>query len=145
MQLSKFSDYALRVLIYAAAQAPRQVSLDELAGTYGVSRNHLVKVVQRLGQLGHVATRRGRGGGITLGRAAEEIALGSLVRETESTLALVECLHAPTNTCPLSPACRLKGLLAEAQDAFFDSLDRFTVADLVRTPEKIREVLTEAS
>lgn len=142
MQLSKFSDYSLRVLVYVAVQAPEKVSIDQITGAYGISRNHLIKVVQRLSALGLLETRRGKGGGIRLGRPAGEIRVGSVVRMTESTVPLLECFDAERNTCRLTPACRLKAALREAEDAFFDALDRYTLADVVSNRDSIRRLLT---
>lgn len=141
MQLSKFSDYSLRVLIFAAARDPEPVGLDGIAESYGISRNHVVKVVQKLAHLGWVTTRRGKGGGIRLGHPADQIRLGEVVRQTESTLALVECFDAARNRCRLTPACRLKGVLHEAQDAFFQALDRYTIDDLAVSPERVHQLL----
>lgn len=130
MRLSLFSDYSLRVLIYAAL-AEDAFQVEEVARAYGISRNHLVKVVHNLAKLGYLETRRGRGGGIRLGRPATEIRIGKLVRETEGDAVLVECFDAATNTCRLIGNCRLKGVLAEAMGAFYGRLDQQTLADLV--------------
>ncbi|HEX3132874.1 MAG TPA: Rrf2 family transcriptional regulator [Planctomycetota bacterium] len=141
MKLSLFSDYALRTLMYAALKN-KLFQLDEVTAAYRISRNHLAKVVHQLGVLGYLDTQRGRGGGIRLARAAEDIRIGKLVRETESQAALVECFDAATNTCPINGACRLKGLLAEAMAAFYASLDRYTVRDLVSGPHRARMTRT---
>lgn len=137
MKLSLFSDYSLRTLMYAALTEDR-FQLDAVTAAYGISRNHLAKVVHQLGKLGYLDTQRGRGGGIRLARAAEDIRLGKLVRETEQQTVLVECFDAATNTCPLIGSCRLKGLLAEALSAFYASLDRHTLHDLVSGPHRAR-------
>ena len=137
MKLSLFSDYSLRTLMYAALTEDR-FQLDAVTAAYGISRNHLAKVVHQLGKLGYLDTQRGRGGGIRLARPAEEIRIGKLVRETEQQTVLVECFDAATNTCPLIGSCRLKGLLAEAVSAFYTSLDRYTLRDLVSGPQRAR-------
>lgn len=137
MKLSLFSDYSLRTLMYAA-MTDNRFQLDEVTAAYGISRNHLAKVVHQLGRLAYLDTQRGRGGGIRLARAAEDIRLGKLIRDTENQTVLVECFDAATNTCPLNGSCRLKGLLAEALGAFYSSLDRYTLHDLVTGPHRAR-------
>jgi Rrf2 family nitric oxide-sensitive transcriptional repressor len=135
MTLSLFSDYSLRVLMYAALKADN-FQLDEVTAAYGISRNHLAKVVHNLSKLGYLATRRGRGGGIELARPAEEVRIGALVRQTEGQAKLVECFDMATNTCRLAGNCNLKAALAEAMRAFYESLDRLTLRDLVKGPRR---------
>ena len=137
MRLSLFSDYSLRVLMYAALKGD-VFQVEEVATAYGISRHHLVKVVHHLAKLGYLDTRRGRGGGIRLGRPAAAIRVGKLVRETEADPVLVECFDPATNTCRLSGNCRLKGVLAEAMAAFYAKLDEQTLEDLVRSPLRSR-------
>ena len=142
MQINRFSDYALRVLMYAVARGERELcTVDELAGCYDISRHHLVKVVHGLQGLGYLKTRRGRGGGFQLAVAPETVRIGELLRDTEGTLALVECFDPARNQCRLTPACRLKGALGEALEAFFAALDRYTLADLVAEPAPVRIAL----
>ena len=139
MQLTRFSDYSLRVLLYLAAHDGRVVSVDEVSRAYGVSKHHLVKVVQRLVEEELVASSRGRGGGLRLKRPPAEINVGALVRATEPHLNLVECFDHEANTCPIDSACGLKRVLRDAQRAFLDVLDRSTLADfLPRAPQLIR-------
>ena len=139
MQLTRFSDYSLRVLLYLAAHPDRLVSIDEMSRAYGVSHHHLVKVVQRLVSQRLVASTRGRGGGLRLNRAPADINVGVLVRATEPHFDIVECFDRDTNTCPIEPACGLKRVLANAQQAFLGVLDATTLADfLPRAPELIR-------
>ena len=142
MQLNRFSDYSLRVLMYAAAKG-ESFQIDEVSEAYGISRNHVAKVVQRLGQLGYLATRRGRGGGIELGRASGDIRLGSLVRVTETGSELVECFDPETDNCSISGCCRLKPILARALEAFYATLDESTLDDLVKG-EALRIIETPA-
>ena len=111
MQLNSFTDYSLRVLIYAAAQPDQRCLTAEVATTFDVSRHHIVKVVNELRHLGYLETVRGRTGGFRLAKAPEQIRIGDVVRGAEGTLALVECFDAETNTCPLARACGLKGAL----------------------------------
>ena len=108
MRLTLFSDYSLRLLLYLAAHQDRTVALAEVAGAYGVSQNHLVKVVQKLVARGFVESARGRGGGLRLACPPEAINIGALVRMTEPDMDLVECFERRTNTCPIEPACGLK-------------------------------------
>ena len=135
MQLSYFADYALRVLLYSAAHPERRCTSEEIAGAFSVSRHHIVKVVNALQHQGYLDTVRGRGGGFRLAQPAQQVNIGEVVRRNEATLAIVECFDRETNTCPLSVACGLKGVLRDAQQAFFATLDRYTLADLVTKPE----------
>lgn len=134
MRLTSFSDYALRVLMYAAAHEERLVTIDEVARVFSISRTHLMKVVNALTRAGHLRAARGRAGGLALGRAPESIRLGDVVRLTEPDLALVECFGA-ANTCIIAPCCRLRPALGEALAAFTATLDRYTLADLMLRPE----------
>jgi len=139
VQLTRFSDYSLRVLLYLAAHDDRLVSVDEVSRAYGVSKHHLVKVVQRLVDEELVASTRGRGGGLRLKRRPADINIGSLVRVTEPHFNLVECFDSAANTCPIDSACGLKGVLRNAQRAFLKVLDGSTLADFVpRAPQLIR-------
>jgi Rrf2 family nitric oxide-sensitive transcriptional repressor len=133
MQLTQFTDYSLRVLVYAAVASPGRCLTGEAAAAFGISRHHVVKVVNQLQHLGYIDTVRGRGGGFALARPPREIGLGEVVRRAEG-LAVVECFDAARNTCPLAPACGLKGVLGHALDAFLSVLDRHTLADLVSEP-----------
>lgn len=133
MQLTRHSDYSLRVLTFLAMRSGEMATIPEIAEAYGISRAHLMKIVQRLGQLGYIQTLRGRGGGLLLGRPPEEIRLGELLRHTEENLDLVDCFSVSSSAgCRIEPACKLKGILAEALQSFFGTLDRYTLADLVR-------------
>jgi Rrf2 family nitric oxide-sensitive transcriptional repressor len=135
MQLSLFSDYSLRVLMFAALKDDL-FQIEDVTEAYGISGHHLAKVVHSLSKLGYLETRRGRGGGLRLGRAPEEIRLGKLLRQTEKSPAFVECFAPETNRCVISGHCRLKGILAEAVSGFFRSLDQYTLRDLVSGPER---------
>jgi Rrf2 family nitric oxide-sensitive transcriptional repressor len=134
MQLSAFTDYALRILVYAAARPDQRCLTADVASAYGISRHHVVKVVNGLQHLGYIETTRGRTGGFTLAKAPEQISVGEVVRRTESGL-LVECFDRHTNTCALATACGLKGALAEALAAFLGVLDRYSIADMVARPQ----------
>jgi Rrf2 family nitric oxide-sensitive transcriptional repressor len=127
LQLTQFSDYALRVAIYLAAHPGEMASVGEISASYRISRNHLAKVVQRLAELGVVSSTKGRGGGLRLARPPEEINVGWLVRQTEPHLDIVECFDPTTNTCPIARVCGLKTALSRAQVAFLAVLDEYTL------------------
>jgi Rrf2 family transcriptional regulator, nitric oxide-sensitive transcriptional repressor len=139
MQLTQFSDYSLRLLLYLAAHPGKTVSLQEISRSYGVSHHHLVKVSQRLIAEGLVTSVRGRNGGLRLSRAPAGINVGQLVRMTEPNMTLVECFDEERNSCPIDGACGLKGVLRHAQTAFLDVLDAHTLADfLPRAPALVK-------
>lgn len=142
MKLSLFSDYSLRVLVYASLKEG-QFQLKDVSKAYGISRNHLAQVVHRLGQLGYLETRRGRGGGCRLARPAGEVRLGTLFQQTEDQPTVIECFNPKTNTCRLAGYCRVQGALAEAMTAFYASLDQYTLADVATGPanEMIARIL----
>jgi Rrf2 family nitric oxide-sensitive transcriptional repressor len=141
MKLTLFSDYSLRILMFAALRDGQQFSVEEVSEVYGFSRHHAAKAVNFLTQRGYLRAQRGRGGGIALGRPAKEIRVGQLTRETEKSAPLVECFDAVRNTCPLTPACLLKQALAKASHAFYTALDEHTLADLVSNPSSLRRAL----
>ena len=133
MRLTNFSDYALRVLMYAAARQGELITIEETAERYGISRTHLMKVANLLTRSGYLTAVRGRSGGLRLGRPPEQIILGDVVRATEPDFDLVECF-ATGGRCRITPFCRLRGVLGEALLAFVSTLDRYTLADLVLDP-----------
>ncbi|MFE8603057.1 RrF2 family transcriptional regulator [Archangium violaceum] len=138
MHLTLHADYALRVLLYLAVNPDRVISTGEVSGAYGISKHHLVRVVQGLGRHGFVEVRPGRSGGVVLARAPSEISVGEVVRRMEPDFHIVECFDPKTNTCPITPACGLIGVLNEATRAFLASLDKYTLEDLVRrSPRKL--------
>jgi Rrf2 family nitric oxide-sensitive transcriptional repressor len=139
MQLTYFSDYALRLVLYLAAHPDRVVSVNEVSRAYVVSPHHMVKVARLLIDRGIVAAVRGRRGGLRLNVPAERLTLGALVRLTEPHFDIVECFDAALNTCPIAPACGMKGVLQQARGAFLDVLDEHTIADfLPRAPALIK-------
>jgi Rrf2 family nitric oxide-sensitive transcriptional repressor len=139
VNLTKFSDYSLRLLLYLALHEARTVSIAEVSRAYGVSPHILVKVAQLLINQGLVASVRGRSGGLRLNKPPADINVGALIRSTETTWDLVECFDPASNTCPIEPACGLKGALKRAQRAFLGALDEHTLADfLPRAPSLIR-------
>ena len=130
MRLSEYTDYTLRVLMYCAAHRDRLVTIGELAEQHGLSKNHLMKVVNDLARQGLLETTRGRGGGLRLLAEPEAIRIGDVVRATETDFRLVECFDVSTNACTLSPSCRLKHLFGDALAAYFKALDGATLADV---------------
>ena len=143
MRLSLHSDYALRILMALGATGEK-MSVDEIAGRYDISRNHLAKIAQRLQGLGYVATQRGRGGGMRLAKEAGDINVGAVVRQFENLDAIVECMDPVTSTCPVRGACGLQGVLNGALGAFVRYLDDYTLADLLPQPARFRALLGTA-
>ncbi|MCY0149875.1 Rrf2 family transcriptional regulator [Hoeflea sp. G2-23] len=133
MKLTTFSDYALRVLMYAGAAGERLVTIEETAKAYRVSQAHLMKVVNMLTKAGYLRGVRGRSGGFTLAKPAEQINLGAVMRATEVDFALVECLT-PSNQCVISGCCRLPSLMNQALNAFMATFDQYTLADIMLSP-----------
>jgi Rrf2 family transcriptional regulator, nitric oxide-sensitive transcriptional repressor len=144
MRLTVFSDYTLRVLMYLALDRTRLATIPEIAAAYGISENHLMKVVHQLARAGVVESVRGKGGGVRLARAPEEIRLGEVVRASEGDTPIVECLSGKPSSCRISSPCRLKGILVDAFAALYDSLDEHTLADLVETPRALRHALVRS-
>ncbi|MCE2564498.1 Rrf2 family transcriptional regulator [Komagataeibacter sp. FNDCF1] len=144
MRLTLHTDYALRTLVYLGVHADRLASIREVALVYGISENHLVKIIHKLGQGGFVETIRGRNGGLRLGRPATSILIGDVVRHTEEDLALVACMHpagrcdSARKTCILADACHLRGVLGKALGSFVAVLDRYTLADVITDSERLR-------
>ena len=130
MRLSDYTDYTLRVLMYCATHRDRLVTIAEIADTHRLSKNHLMKIVNDLGRQGVVETTRGRGGGLRLLKAPKDIRVGDVLRGTETDFRLVECFDPATDTCTLTPNCRLKGVLGSALRAYFAELDAVTLADI---------------
>jgi Rrf2 family nitric oxide-sensitive transcriptional repressor len=131
VQLSLHADYGLRALLYLAAHPGKIVATQEISDAYGISKHHLVRVMQTLGDAGYVRVIPGRAGGVTLARDADTIHLGDVVRDTEPNLHLVECFDRDTNTCPIVTACELKRSLSRALQAFIAELNKQTIADLL--------------
>jgi len=144
MRLTFYSDYSLRLLMYAALKPDGLITIQDVAEAYGISKNHLTKVAFDLGRHGFVETVRGRGGGIRLARRPDEIRLGDVLRVTEARSVLVECFNPMTNTCVISGPCRLKGVLGRALKAYFAVLDEYTIADLTGRNPALSRLLMPA-
>ncbi|MDR3415920.1 MAG: Rrf2 family transcriptional regulator [Nevskia sp.] len=144
MRLTYHTDYSLRLLMLLALEPDQLHTIEEVAGRYGISRNHLMKVAMTLTQAGFVESVRGRGGGLRLARPPQQIRLGAVVRATEDSLGIVECFDRATNTCVIAPACTLKHVLNDAVTEFLKVLDRHTLADLLGPPatgKRMRQLL----
>lgn len=141
MRLTVYTDYSLRVLMYIAARPEPLPTIPIIAASYGVSRNHLVKIVHQLGVMGYLTTVRGKGGGLRLARAAKSIVIGDVVRNTEPDLALVPCFEPINADCVITPGCKLRKSLFEARDAFLTVLDRYTLADLTTNASTLSSLL----
>ena len=146
MRLTTFTDYTLRVLIYLGAhqREGRLATIGDVAAAYGISENHLMKIVHHLARQCYVETTRGKGGGMQLARAPERINIGEVVRGAEEDLAVVECFKQGNFECPIAPACELRGLLGRAMNAFFDVLDGQTLADLLRPQQQLIRIFRGA-
>lgn len=138
MRLTGYTDYSLRVLMYLGARPDRQASVAEISRAYGISQNHLMKVVNGLGRLGYIASSRGRTGGIRLAKAPDQIWIGQVVRETEDGFDLVDCQR-----CVISSACGFASVLDEALAAFMRVLDGYTLADLLNRRTNIARLFQQ--
>lgn len=142
MRLTVFTDYSLRVLIYLAIRPERRSTIAEIAAAFGVSESHLMKVVHFLGKHGFLANVRGKGGGLMLGRPAEAINVGEVVRLTEADSLAAECFDRENNTCVITPACQLRKVLNEAIEAFHAVLAGYTLSDLVCQRRNLSRLLS---
>jgi Rrf2 family nitric oxide-sensitive transcriptional repressor len=141
MRLTIYTDYALRILIYLTANRGKQCAVGEIADSYGISKNHLMKVAQELASAGIIETVRGNGGGIKLIKPPHMISIGDVVRLTESDMFLVGCFDTAGKGCPIESACVLAGVLKEALNAFMAVIDRYSVADLMAKRPQLVELL----
>ncbi len=136
MKLTRYTDYAVRVIIYLGAQEEGLCSIADISRQYAISQNNLMKVVQDLARLGYIETLRGRNGGIRLGRPPSDINIGALIRHTEKGCAMVDC-----ENCVIAPVCGLPGVLAKATNAFYRVLDNYTLADLLTDRSQIQQIV----
>lgn len=142
MQLTTYTDYALRALIMLALKAPERLTIAEIGRAYGISEHHLVKVVRGLTQLGYVASTRGKDGGVELATPPQEVNIGQVVRQMEAELGVVACLRSTQDKpCTIAPACRLSGILHEATENFLNTLTAYSLADVLAEPEPLVELL----
>lgn len=135
MQLTSFTDYSLRVLIHLGTHTDALSTVGAIAEEHGISRHHLTRVVHQLGLKGYIETVRGKGGGIRLARRPDQIGIGNVVRDMEPGFELAECFKPGESSCRLLPGCALMPVLAQAGRAFLETLDRYTLADML--PHKI--------
>jgi Rrf2 family transcriptional regulator, nitric oxide-sensitive transcriptional repressor len=145
VRLTLHTDYALRLLMLLALEPDDVHTVEEVSRRYAISRNHMNKVVQTLAQHGFIDSMRGRGGGVRLARAPKAINLGAVIRATEDNFDVVECFNSETNSCVVAPACGLRGPLEEALGAFLAVLERYSLADLMKSPaasRRMRRLLT---
>ena len=145
MRLTSFTDYTLRVLLYLGAQQDQQqlATIGDIAATYGISENHLMKVVHHLGRHGYIETTRGKGGGMRLAREPENINIGEVVRVSEEDLAVVECFQQGHQRCPIVPVCGLQTALDEALRAFLSVLDGKTLEDMLKPKDQLLALFRE--
>ena len=141
MRLTVYTDFSLRVLMFLALKGDGLATIAEIAKAYGISKNHLMKVVYQLGLAGYVETVRGKGGGLRLARPPQDIVIGEVVRHTEPDMALVPCFAPDDASCTIFPSCALHGALSGARDAFLAALDKHTLADLVRPRAPLQKLL----
>lgn len=142
MRLTQYTDFSMRVLIYLGVRGHELATIQDISNAYGISRNHLMKVVQQLASEGYVEAIRGHGGGLRLRCPADQIKLGQLVQDMEPDLALVEC-YRENNQCVITPACGLPAVLNQALRAFIGELNQYTLADLLpcSSPSRLGELL----
>lgn len=144
MRLTDYTDYALRILLYLSVRPSGLSTIQEISDAYGISKNHLMKIVQQLGELGWVETVRGRNGGLRLNARSSALTIGDIVRKTESDFAIVGCFEGQTavhESCVIQPHCRLRGVFAAARDAFLAELDKHTVGELAHPGNEIARLL----
>lgn len=141
MRLTLQTDYALRMMMHLAVMDGELVTIGDVAATFRVSKNHLMKVAQALAHAGLVETVRGRSGGLRLARPADRIRVGAIVRRLEQQTALVDCFPGGNGTCRIAPACQLKPALFRAREAFFAVLDDYTIHDLISGNAGLKDIL----
>ncbi|MFC4402307.1 RrF2 family transcriptional regulator [Gracilibacillus xinjiangensis] len=141
MRLKKYTDYALRVLIYTGTKKEEKASIKEISDTFFISTEHIRKVVHQLSVNGYIKTTRGRNGGITLARQAEEINIGSVIRLMENEFYMLECFDGEHNQCVITSSCHLRHVVGKAMQAFFQVLEDYTLDDLIVNKEELRVLL----
>lgn len=141
MQLSKFTDYGLRVLMQLMVSTPKRVSVHTIAEIFDISEHHVAKVASHLAKGGYIVSGRGRNGGLMLAKDPKNILIGDVVRYMSGDVPVVECFGQGANECRALAACGLRGPLYEAQQAFFEVLDGYTLNDVVTQKALMRELL----
>lgn len=142
MQLTQFTDYSLRTLIYIGTNEQTS-TIKDIAAAYSISRNHLIKIIQCLSKIGIIKTLRGKNGGVEMAIAPDEINLKTLILKLEPNFDLVPCFNPNKPACCIAPVCKLKRILHEAQNAFLSVLEQFTLADLMYNPMKLQELIKQ--
>ncbi len=140
MRLTRFTDYSLRVLIYLGLQQNKLVTIRRISDAYGISRNHLMKVVSLLTRMGYLKAQRGPGGGIRLARSPEHINLADVITDTEEDLVMVECFDEEGN-CVITPVCKLQFIISEALKAYIKTMKAYTLADVLDPQRDLTELL----
>ncbi|MFK7816033.1 MAG: Rrf2 family transcriptional regulator [Gammaproteobacteria bacterium] len=143
MRLTQFTDYSLRVLIYLALHPKERVTIDQLTNAYEVSRHHIRSVVHHLGKLGYIKSIQGKGGGMELALKPAELSIKEVVENTENDFYLVECFNPDGNSCPIEPLCVLKQALSEASKSFLQTLEDYTIEDLIKNKKGQLSALLE--
>jgi Rrf2 family nitric oxide-sensitive transcriptional repressor len=136
MRLTQFTDYSLRVLIYLALRPKERTTIDQLTNAYDVSRHHIRSVVHHLAKLGYIHFTQGKGGGLTLALNPEQISIREIIENTENDFHIVECFNPEGNACPIEPLCVLKQALSEASKHFLETLEDYTIEDLVENKKR---------
>lgn len=144
MRLTTYTDYSLRTMMYLVVKSERLATIRDISAAYGISENHLMKIVHQLGQAGFVETVRGRHGGLRLAQPPQQINLAEIVRVMEPDLEIAPCF-AQGNSCAIAPCCGLQHVLKEALEAFLEILGRYTLADLVQSPRQLAGLLDAGS
>lgn len=143
MKLTQYADYSMRVLILLATRnSDELMNIKEIADIYSISKNHLMKVIYKLGKLGYVETIRGRNGGIRLGMPPEQINVGEVIRKTEDDFNIVSCFDPDNNSCIISPICGLKHVLNKALISYLEVLDQYTLQDIMVNKAELKQILT---
>jgi Rrf2 family transcriptional regulator, nitric oxide-sensitive transcriptional repressor len=141
MQLTQFTDYSLRALIYIAQRNNELCTISEIADSYSISKSHLMKVIPRLSQLGVLKTLRGKKGGLQLSISPKLINLGDLVQKIEPNFFIAECFDKTNENCVIAPVCKLKHILYEALNSFIEVLKQYTLADVIQNHEELSQIL----
>ncbi len=141
MQLTQFTDYSLRALIYIALRK-ELCTINDIANAYAISSNHLLKIIHNLSKVGVIKTIRGKSGGITMAQNPSDINLGELVIKLEPNFDLVPCFSKEKASCCIAPACRLKRILLDAKESFIAVLKEYTLADIIHNPMDLKELLS---